>query len=198
MLATRKSTMKISPYLTGAVLLLVSLASVAQAPFQVIGLSTDLVFADAVAVIEKLGAVCQVANDRTPSGINSVRGECAFSVAGEAKPPQETAAKATGPAVSVPTIGEQSVTHIVLSAPLATAQLERIMIVMAGSLDAVIKALVQQYGPPDHDSFASKEPSWSHSKRKAWIKGFYTLGLINAPQVVTLTANRPNAGPAPG
>jgi len=196
MLATRKSTMRIRQFLTGAALLLVSLASPAQAPFQVIGLSTDLVFADAVAVIEKLGAVCRVANTRTPSGIAGVSGECAFSAAGESA--QEAAAKTMVPAVSAPAIGEQPVTAITLAAPLKTAQLTRIMIVVGGSLDAVIKALEKQYGPPDHDTFASKDPSWSHSKRKAWIKEFYTLGLINAPQVVILTANRPNAGPAPG
>jgi hypothetical protein len=179
--------MKIRLFLTGAVLLLLPLTSAAQAPFQVIGLSTDLVFADAVAAIEKLGAVCRVADTRTPSGIAGVRGDCAFSAAGESA--QETAAKATGPAASATTIGEQPVTHI---------NLTRIMIVVGGSLDAVIKALEQQYGPPDHDTFASKDPSWSHSKRKAWIKEYYTLGLINAPQVVILTANRPNSGPAPG
>lgn len=188
--------MQIRLFLTGAVLLLLPLTSAAQAPFQVIGLSTDLVFADAVAAIEKLGAVCRVADTRTPSGIAGVRGDCAFSAAGESA--QETAAKATGPAASATTIGEQPVTHINLGAPLKTAQLTRIMIVVGGSLDAVVKALEQQYGPPDHDTFASKDPSWSHSKRKAWIKEYYTLGLINAPQVVILTANRPNAGPAPG
>jgi len=188
--------MKIRQFLTGAVLLLVSLDSLAQAPFQVIGLSTDLVFTEAVAIIEKLGAVCRVKNTRTPAGTTGVSGECAFSAAGESA--QETAAKSTGPAVSAPAIGEQPVTHINIVAPLETAQLQRIMIVVGGSLDAVIKALEQQYGPPDHDTFASKDPSWSHSKRKAWIKEFYTLGLINAPQVVVLTANRPTTGPVPG
>ena len=187
--------MKIRLFLSSAVLLLLPLASPAQAPFHVIGLSTDLVFADALAVIEKRGAVCRVANTRTAAGTTGVSGECAFSAAGESA--QETAAKSSGPAVSAPAIGEQPVTHITFAAPLETAQLTRIMIVVAGSLDAVVKALEQQYGPPDHDSFASKDPGWSHSKRKAWIREFYTLGLINAPQVVTLTANRPNAGPAP-
>ena len=187
--------MKIRLFLSSAVLLLLPLASPAQAPFQVIGLSTDLVFADAVAVIEKLGAVCRVADTRTPSGIAGVRGDCAFSAADVSA--QETAAKPTGPAATATAIGEQPVTHINLAAPLKTAQLTRIMIAVGGSLDAVVKALEQQYGPPDHDSFASKDPGWSHSKRKAWIREFYTLGLINAPQVVTLTANRPNAGPAP-
>jgi hypothetical protein len=186
--------MKSTRYLAGAALAVFAMAALAQGPFQIIGLHTDMLFPDARAAIEKMGGVCSLRQARTAAGDSSVNAECPLPKASEAG--QEGAVGNQGSVQSGPVIGSQPVTLISIEAPLESAQLTRIMIAIGGSLDAIASDLEHRYGPPDHDTFASKDPSWSHSKRKAWIKGSYTLGLINAPQFVILTVNRPAAEPA--
>jgi hypothetical protein len=189
----KEKAMKMTRYLTGVIVAIFATAAQAQAPFQIIGLHPDMVFPDARAAIEKMGGVCSMRQAKTAAGDRSINAECTLPQASKAG--HGGAVGNQGSVQSGPVIGAQPVTLISIEAPLESAQLTRIMIALEGNLDAIASDLEQQYGPPDHDTFATKDPSWSHSKRKAWIKGSYTLGLINVPQLVILTVNRPSPDP---
>lgn len=182
--------MRFTRYLAGAALVVPVLIAQAQAPFQINGLHADLVFTDAIVLVEKLGGQCRIKHSRTEAG--GVSAQCGIargsSPANEGESGQATAGPA---AVPGPMIGGQPITRIGMEASVPSAQLTRIVFVFDGSLEAVAQHLVQQYGQPDHDGTATDEESWSHAKRRSWSKGNYTLGLLNSPDLVILTVNRP-------
>jgi len=169
-----------------AALLLLAASALAQPPFQIAGLHPDLVFTDAVAMTGKLGGQCRVKQSRTEGG--GVSAQCKF-------PPRVGGDGAPDIAAPAPSIGSQPVVGIGMEATVESAQLTRIVFVFDGSLDAVADFLVQQYGQPDHGGTPSTEQSWSHSRRRGWSEGNYTLGLLNSPDLVILTANRPSREP---
>jgi hypothetical protein len=183
--------MRITRYLTGMALAVLVMPTQAQAPFQINGLHPDLVFTDALAMVEKLGGQCRIKHSRTEGG--GVGAQCAFANAGA--PDRTGAAEQPDAQASMPMIGPQPITRIGFEAPIDSAQVTRIVFVFDGGLDAVAQYLVQQYGQPEHDGTASDEKSWSHAKRRAWSKGIYTMGLSNSPDVVILTVNRPPPDP---
>jgi hypothetical protein len=184
--------MRVTRYLGGAALAVLALIAQAQAPFQINGLHPDLVFTDAIVVVEELGGQCRIKHSRTEGG--GVSAQCGMSRGNlstsesESEPGQAAAAPAATPG---PMIGAQPITRIGMEAAMPSAQLTRIVFVFDGSLEAVAQHLVQQYGPPDHDGAATAEESWSHAKRRSWSNGNYTLGLLNSPDLVILTVNRP-------
>lgn len=183
--------MRVSRYLAGLALAALAASARAQPPFQIHGLHPDLVFTDAVTVIQKLGAECRIKQSRTEGG--GVSAQCAMESVGEV-----SGVAAAGQPESPqpgPMIGPQRITRIGVEAPVESAQLTRIVFMFEGGLEAVAQYLVQQYGPPDHDGTATDEQSWSHSKRRGWIEGNYTMGLLNSPDLVILTVNRPPANP---
>jgi hypothetical protein len=194
--AVRKKVMRISAYLAGVAL--VALAASAQdkpqPPFQIEGLHPDLVFTDAVTAIERLGGVCRIKQSRSQGG--GVSAQCVIETVGE-NDGGATAGEAQSPK-NGPMIGPQRITRVGVEAALDSAQLTRIVFMFDGGLEAVAQYLVQQYGQPDHDGTTSDKQSWSHSKRRGWKEGNYTMGLLNSPDLVILTVNRQSADPGPG
>lgn len=183
--------MGISRHLTGLALAIFSASSQAQAPFQLHGLHPDLLFSDAVTAIERLGGKCRVRQSQTEGG--GISAQCAMGSVGEVEGAAAAGQPDTPP--TGPMIGPQPITRIGVEAPVESAQLTRIVFVFDGGLEAVAQYLVQQYGPPDHDGTTTHEESWSHSKRRGWIEGNYSMGLLNSPDLVILTVNRPSTDP---
>jgi hypothetical protein len=187
----RKNAMRIVQYLAGAALALLAVSLQAQARFQISDLHPDLVFADAVAAIEKLGGRCRIKQSQTEGG--GVSAQCALAPAGGSA--GTVAAEEPAVPASGPMIGPQPITRIGVEAPLASVKLTRIVFEFDGGLESVAQYLVQQYGKPDHDGTLTADLSWSHSKRRIWSDGNYTMGLLNSPNLVILTVNRPSPDP---
>lgn len=165
-----------------------------QPPFQIQGLHPDLVFKDAVTAIERLGGVCRIKQSQSQGG--GISAQCVIEAVGE-KDALAAAVEVPSPQTG-PMIGPQQITRIGVEAALDSAQLTRIVFMFDGGLEAVAQYLVQQYGQPDHDGTTSDKQNWSHSKRRGWKEGNYTMGLLNSPDLVILTANRQSADPVPG
>ena len=186
--------MRVSPYLAGVALAALAASTQAQPPFQIHGLHPDLVFTDAVTAIERLGGKCRIKQSRTEGG--GVSAQCALDSVGEVD--GVAADGQPEPPQPVPMIGPQRITRIGVEAPVESAQLTRIVFMFDGGLEAVAQYLVQQYGQPAHDGTTTEEQSWSHSKRRGWVEGNYTMGLLNSPDLVILTVNRQSADPGAG
>ena len=177
--------MRCTRFLMSAVLLVSASATLAQPPFVINGLDTDQVFADAKAAVEALGGQCRVKPPRTPG--EGVSAQCVFTSAGEPAGEGSAPLPAAHPGLA---IGAQPITRIGMEAPADSAQLTRIVFEFEGELEVVARYLEGQYGPPDHGASPAEQEGWSHSRRRGWIKGNYTLGLIDTPTLVILTVNR--------
>lgn len=183
--------MNVIRYLAWAAMAIVAPVATAQSPFEINGLHTDLVFADARAMAEKLGAKCRIKHSRTEGG--GVSAQCELPTA-DASAPAGSGVPPDAPARG-PTIGAQPITRIGMEAPDETAPLVRIVFIFDGNIETVAEYLTQQYGAPDYGGEPTTEKSWSHSRRRSWSQGMYTLGLSNSPDIVILTVIRPEPDP---
>lgn len=183
--------MRVNRYLTGVALAILAMSTQAQAPFQIHGLHPDLGFAEALAAVEKLGGQCRIKHSRSDGG--GVSAQCALVRTGEPDPARDAGQPGSPPPSLM--IGSQPITRIGIEAPVESAQLVRIVFMFDGSLDVVAEYLVQEFGKPDHDGTTTEEASWSHSRRRSWRAGDYTMGLLNSPDLVILAVHRPPPDP---
>ncbi len=172
--------------MTGAALTVVATITLAQSPYEINGLHTELVFTAAVAQAQKLGGNCQITPPATPDGGSSA--QCEFAPCGArskdgACEPQD--AKTAGL-----TIAAQPIVHISLEAPDDAAQLTRIVFLFEGRHDAVAGGLTQTFGAPNGEITPTDQKSWSHSRRLSWTQGRYRVGLVDSPKLILLTTDR--------
>jgi hypothetical protein len=171
--------------LVGAALAIVAVTALAQSPYEINGLHTELVFTAAIAQAEKLGGNCQITPSATQDGGTSALCEyapCSARNLDGGCEPQNT--QTTGL-----TIASQPILRISLEAPAHSAPLSRIVFLFDGRHDAVEATLNQTYGPPSGDVTADQK-SWSHARRIRWTQGRYHLGLSNIPKLITLEADQ--------
>ena len=156
--------------------------ALAQSPFQISGLHTDLVFTEAVALAEKLGGDCGRKAEWPTEG-ESV--QCEYLPCLE----RNTAGKCTEFDRAKPglTIAAQPILWIVLQGPEKSSPLTRISILYEGSNDVVAASLQGDFGPPDARASAP-EKSWSRARRLNWTKGNYRAGFLDSPQMIVLAA----------
>jgi hypothetical protein len=179
--------------LVAAALSCLSAIAMAQSPYQVSGLHTDLVFTDAVAQVEKLGGDCRISAVSAEEGGTSA--ECDFLQCPEGN--QVDACKGRDTQTPGLAIAAQPVLRIGLEAPETAARVTRIVVLFEGTTAPVAEALTQQFGLPDNHG-AIPEKSWSHSRRQSWTQGIYRMGLLNDPNLIILAADRASRAPAPG
>lgn len=173
--------------LLASLALLAPLAAFAQAPFQFGGLHTDLIFSDAVGKAQQLGATCNIKQSRSIGG--GVSANCALlpcTVGTKVGICQEQHTLPTKLAIA-----SQPIVTIGLDAPAESSPLQSITFLFDGSVDAMAKTLIEQFGAPTSDGTTSAQQGWSHSQRRSWTSGNYNLGLMNSPNMVILTANPP-------
>jgi hypothetical protein len=182
----RESALKLIRKMTGAALAAIAAMALAQSPYEINGLHTELVFTEAVAQAEKLGGTCQVAAPGTQEGGTSAQCEfspCSARNQNGACEPQE--AQATGISIAA-----QPILRISLEAPENSARLTRIVFVYEGSRDTVAESLKLAFGQPSGDATPADAKSWSHSQRLNWTQGIYRMGLLDSPKLLILAADR--------
>jgi hypothetical protein len=170
--------------LTAAVLVAVSAIAQAESPYQILGLHTDLIFTEAVALAEKLGGNCQTTTSETQDG--GLLAECGYATCGALNPASECEQlEKKAPAL---TFGGQPITRIVVEAPGDSARLTRVFLEYAGSNDVIAEYLTQAFGPPHDNGPPANQKSWSHSRRLNWTQGHYRMGLMDSPKLIVLAA----------
>ena len=169
-----------------AALALMPALALAQSPYKISGLHTELVFTEAVAMAEKLGGTCRGITPLTTVGGKSA--QCDYLPCIE----QSAAGVCNKWDMNDPglTIGAQPIMRIGLEAPADDALVTRIVILYEGSPAAVAETLKREFGQPASDGTTNKEKSWSHSRRLSWNQGEYRMGLLDTPKMVILAANR--------
>ena len=158
--------------------------ALAQSPFQISGLHTDLVYTEAVAQAQRLGGNCQRSAEWTTDG-ESVQCEYSPCLA------RNTGGKCIKFDLSKPglTIAAQPILWIVLEAPAKPSRLTRISILYEGDNDVVAASLQQAFGSPDAGA-PTPEKSWSHARRLEWTKGNYRRGFLDSPQMIILASEQ--------
>jgi hypothetical protein len=172
--------------LSGAAPAVIAAIALAQSPYEIHGLHTDLVFTEAVAQAEKLGGNCQITASGTQDGGTSAR--CEYLPCIERN--QAGTCEQQNPRSPGLTIAAQPVLQISLEAPTDSARLTRILLVFEGSDRAVADSLKQAFGPPDGAGTSSEETSWSHSHRLNWTQGHYRMGLLDSPKLIILATDQ--------
>lgn len=169
----------------GAALAVYAANAVAQSPYEIHGLHTELVFTEAMAKAEKLGGHCQI-TPQTPNGEKTAL--CEFLPCSART--KDGACEQQGAKSAGLTIASQPILRISLEAPRKSARLTRINILFEGNHDAVSASLKQEFGPPDSDDTPADGQSWSHAQRLNWTRGHYRMGLLNSPKLIILGADR--------
>jgi hypothetical protein len=180
-----------------ASLAILSAVAAAQSPYVINGLHSELRLSEALAQAKKLGGDCQeMARRPNEEGVNI---QCEYRHCDETAPAAASAEKcdAADPTASGPTFARQPIVSILLQAPSDTDRLTRILMVYSGATDVVEAGLVEAFGPTEPDGAPSDAQSWSHARRWSWRAGLYRMGLMNSPQWITLSTDRP-ATPAAG
>jgi hypothetical protein len=176
----------------GVVLAVVPACALAQSPYVISGLHTDLIFTEAVALAEKLGGDCQVSNSRT--GVSDKSVQCEYVACGERN--QAGACEKEQPATAELLIAAQPILRISLEAPEDSAPLTRIVMVYEGDTAVVAQNLIEEFGPSDVDGTPTDNKSWSNARRWSWTRGRYRMGLLDSPQLIILAVQPPPALPA--
>jgi len=181
-------------YMVAAALAVLPATALAQPPFEISGLHTDLVFTEAMSKAETLGGDCRISNSRTKEGAKMAYCEFLPCIA------RNTAGGCAKYSMESPplTIASQPVLRIALEAPGDASPLTRIIITYEGNTGAVAQSLTSTFGRADNDSGSRPEPSWSGSRRLSWTQGIYRMGLIDDPKLLILAADRTPHPPGPG
>ncbi|MEZ5501647.1 MAG: hypothetical protein R3E50_02925 [Halioglobus sp.] len=167
--------------------------AIAASPYVISGLSTDLVFTEAVAQAEKLGGDCQLAASRNDDGGTSA--QCEYRHCPQGGP--SAGCDQPHPDKPALTIAAQPILKIGLEAPGEEAHLSRIVFLFEGDAAAVALDLRQKFGAPDRDGAAESAQSWSNSRRLSWKQGDYRLGLVDSPQLIIMAVDRAEAAAPP-
>lgn len=178
--------------LAGFIFLWVPCAVLAQSPYTISGLHSDLTLASAVAQAEKLGGRCATKDSRTVEQGKIV--QCSFSHCSE-----PDAAGACGEAVSASAglmFAALRITSIDLVAPDDAAPLTRIVMTHEGDTDAMAAGMIETFGPTVAGGAPTGKKTWSKARRWSWVQGQYRLGLLDSPQVIILATDHSLAPPA--
>jgi hypothetical protein len=170
----------------GAALALSAANTLAQSPYEIHGLHTELVFIEAVAKAEKLGGNCQISTVRTQAVAK--RALCEYAPCSARN--QDGACEQQDTRTIGLTIASQPILRISLEAPGDSARLTLIAILFEGNLDTVAASLQQEFGPPDSTGTPPNKQSWTPAHRLNWTQGHYRMGLLNSPKLIILGADR--------
>ena len=177
--------------LAALLLLSVSAAVLAQSPYTINGLHTDMTLANAVAQAEKLGGRCEVNGTRAGKE-EGVTVQCSYSQCSNSD--STSGCEDRGAADTGLMLFSFPVSGITLSAPNDTAPLTRIVMAFEGDTDAVAEGLLETFGPTVAEGAPTGKKTWSKARRWGWVQGQYRLGLLNSPQLIIL-ATDPGAAP---
>jgi hypothetical protein len=179
--------------IVSALLTMAPACALAQSPYVIQGLHSELTLDEAVAQAEKLGGDCQViAAHPNEEGRNI---QCEYRHCDEATTAGDCNAEDL-PAIAL-SFADQPIVSILLQAPADSARLTRIVMVYNGATEAVATGLIKAFGPTETDGAPSDAQSWSHARRWSWRSDQYRMGLMNSPQWITLATDRAPAAPAP-
>lgn len=166
-------------------------AALAQPPYAISGLHTDLILTQAVAQAKKLGGDCQDITSHLNQEPQSV--QCDYSAC--------VASNSTGLCEAEgfsrrPMIASQAISRIVLEAPGESARLTRIVMAYEGDTEAVAAGLVDEFGPTDAGGGPTGKTTWSNARRWNWTQGRYRMGLLDSPQLIILATDQLQVSPA--
>lgn len=173
-------------YIAAAALGAVAAMALAESPYEISGLHTELAFSDAVTQAQKLGGICQITRDESQESGTSA--QCEY-VPCSTRNPTGGCTQQDAPAIGL-TIAAQPILRIGMEAPGESAELTRIVFVYEGSRETVAEHLEHTFGPPNGEVARPDEKSWSHSQRLNWTQGIYRLGLLDSPKLIILGADR--------
>jgi hypothetical protein len=179
--------------LAGLCLLSVSAAALAQSPYTISGLHTDMTLANAVAQAEKLGGSCE-GNATRPGKEENLTVQCSYS---HCSTSDSTAGCEEGGATDTGLmLFSFPISGITLIAPNDASPLTRIVIAFDGDTDAVAEGLLKTFGPTVAEGAPTGKKTWSKARRWGWVQGQYRLGLLNSPQLIILATDPEAASPA--
>jgi hypothetical protein len=169
----------------GAALAVFAVIAMAQSPYEINGLHTDLAFTEAVAIAEKQHGNCQFSESKRRDGKRIARCEyLPCSKRNQAGTCEKWETNASGP-----TFASQPILWVSLEAPGDAARLTRIAFSYAGSSIAVEDSLRKEFGPANSDGTPVKENTWSQAHRLGWTRGSNHIGLLASPKLIFLTAD---------
>jgi hypothetical protein len=174
--------MRLITLFAGVVPLLVSAVTLAQPPYVISGLHTDLTLDEAQARAEQLGGVCRAVASRPNAATKNV--QCDY--------PQTT------PDITALTFASHPILSVSLVAPADSSTLTQIVLVYKGDTEAVAADLIESFGETESEGAPTDKTSWTHARRWSWRQGDYRMGLMDSPQLIILSSDRMAAPPATG
>jgi hypothetical protein len=170
---------------------LLPMAGLAQPPYPLNGLHTELTFTEAIDRAQQIGGSCKDTRPNRKRG--GVSAACDYTLC-NSPVPGEICNQEDDRASSF-TLAKQRVTLVEFEAPGPDSQVSMIGIFFEGEHAAVMEELIAAFGKPNNDTLGDRKDSWTNSRRLFWHQGNQRVGLMDSPKMILMAADRKPTAP---